>query len=65
MILTITDGKTLSAGDTDYTGILRHKDPVLCPIAFLAFYLLCDSMLHMSLYLTSTPGKSGIERDYS
>ena len=35
----ITDGKTLEAGDTDYTGILRHKDPVLCPIASLAFYL--------------------------
>ena len=40
LILTITDGKTLEAGETDYTGILRHKDPVLCPIASLAFYLL-------------------------
>jgi hypothetical protein len=40
MILTITDGKTLETGNTDYTGILRHKDPVVCPLASLAFYLL-------------------------
>jgi hypothetical protein len=42
MILTITDGKTVDAGHTDYTdytGILRHKDPVLCPLASLALYL--------------------------
>ena len=31
-ILTITDGKTLETGNTDYTGILRHKDPVVCPL---------------------------------
>jgi centromere DNA-binding complex CBF3 subunit-like protein len=40
MILTITNGKILEAGNTDYTGILPHKDPVLCPLASLAFCLL-------------------------
>jgi hypothetical protein len=40
MILTITDGKTIEAGKADYTGILRHKDPILCPLASLALYLL-------------------------
>jgi hypothetical protein len=39
VILMITDGKTLEAGRTDYTGILRHRDPVLCPLASLALYL--------------------------
>jgi hypothetical protein len=39
VILMITDGKTLDIGRTDYTGILRHKDPVLCPLASLALYL--------------------------
>jgi hypothetical protein len=38
--ITITDGKTLETGNTDHTGILRHKDPVVCPLASLAFYLL-------------------------
>lgn len=40
MILMITDGKPLEAGRTDYTGVLRHRDPVLCPLASLALYLL-------------------------
>jgi Centromere DNA-binding protein complex CBF3 subunit, domain 2/Transcriptional activator of glycolytic enzymes len=39
LILKITDGKTLESGHKDYTGILRHKDPVACPLTSLAFYL--------------------------
>jgi hypothetical protein len=39
VVMMITEGKTLKIGHTDYTGLLRHKDPVLCPIASLALYL--------------------------
>ena len=38
VIFAITEGKTLEIGHTDYTGILCHKDPILCPIASLAMY---------------------------
>jgi centromere DNA-binding complex CBF3 subunit-like protein len=39
VVVMFRDGKTLDVGRTDYTGLLRHKDPVLCPLASLALYL--------------------------
>ena len=39
LVVGFTEGKTVAVGAIDYAGVLRHKDPLLCPIMSLAMYL--------------------------
>lgn len=39
LVVGLVEGKTLPVGAVDYTAILRHKDPLLCPVSSLAKYL--------------------------
>ncbi|KAN0084761.1 hypothetical protein V8E54_001228 [Elaphomyces granulatus] len=55
--------RTLETGNTDYTGILRHKDPVVCPLASLAFYLLWRFDIDNVMWLLGLQMRKAFQRN--
>jgi Centromere DNA-binding protein complex CBF3 subunit, domain 2 len=56
MILLIDNGKTNQYGRAEYMGVMQHRDPLLCTMSQLAFYLFCCWNIE-SLYLNSGIGR--------